>query len=80
MHTLLLAVGRGDTSAFSDLYDRTAAQILGMVTAAHPGLATAADVCERIFLQVWRLAPRFDPTNETAAAFILRIAATALAR
>ena len=57
---LLLRVGRGDQSAFEDLYDRVIGTVLGMARRVLRDEAQAEEVAQEVMVEVWRTAPRFD--------------------
>lgn len=69
LDAVLERVGRGDESAFCDLYDRIRPAILALlVRRGH-----TADVEEHFsdaLVRIWRTAPRFDPTRQTARRWI----------
>lgn len=68
---LVRDVARGDRAAFHALYDRVAGQVYGL---AYKGLNDAAEAeraAEQALVEVWRTAPRFDPTNGNPIAWIL---------
>ncbi|NQX37164.1 sigma factor [Herbiconiux sp. VKM Ac-2851] len=71
LETLLAQAGGGDEAAFSELYDRSAAHVLGLIAAMHPD--TAAQLCQDAYLEIWRQAPLFTRRSTSAVTFILRI-------
>ncbi|MFC4945024.1 hypothetical protein [Pseudonocardia sp. GCM10023141] len=69
---LLAAAGHGDVDAFAAFYDLTAAMVFGLMRGA---LGKETDVAEqataRAYLQVWRSAPSFHPSDGPATALLL---------
>ena len=63
-----------DQSAFSTLFKATSARVHGLAYRVTGCVQLAEEVTEDTFFQVWRQAPRFDPTRGTAMAWIMTIA------
>jgi RNA polymerase sigma-70 factor (ECF subfamily) len=70
---LLCAVGEGDEGAFARLYDLVVPRVLGLTRRVLRDPAQAEEVTQEILVEVWRTAPRFDPTKGSALAWILTI-------
>lgn len=73
----LLLVGRtaaGDRDAFGRLYDRHAALALGVLTRMLGDRATAEEILQETFLQVWQQARRFDAALGRPRSWILMMA------
>ena len=70
---LLQRSARGDESAFATVYDAVAAKAYGLALRVVRDPAQAEEVVQESFLEVWRLAARFDPERGSAAAWILTI-------
>lgn len=68
---LLVAAGRGDLGALAAFYDRTAPAVLGLLRAVLGAAPQAERAAERVYLRVWRTAPRFDPAGGSAYALLL---------
>jgi RNA polymerase sigma-70 factor, ECF subfamily len=68
---LLGEVAKGDETAFRALYDRTSAQVLGVVTRVVRDPAQSEEVMQEVLLAVWRNAARFDPAAGSANAWIM---------
>lgn len=66
--------GRGDGSAFGELYDLTSRLVFGVVVQVVRDPAMAEEVAQEVYLELWRLAPRFDPGRGSARAWIAAIA------
>ncbi|WP_162259834.1 sigma factor [Nocardioides sp. Soil777] len=65
---LLVAAGRSDTAAFAELYDALAPRVLGLALQVLGEPRRAEEVAEAAFLEMWRTAPHFDPTQGSALA------------
>lgn len=70
---LLERVARGDRAAFAALYDRCADQVYGLVRRIIRDPAQSEEVTQEVLLEVWRLAPRFDPGRGSARGWILTL-------
>jgi RNA polymerase sigma-70 factor (ECF subfamily) len=70
---LLRLVARGDESAFNSLYDLLAPRVFGLARRVLRDPAQAEEVAQEALVEVWRNAPRFDPTRGSAAAWVLTI-------
>jgi RNA polymerase sigma-70 factor (ECF subfamily) len=57
---LLWEAGRGDQAAFADLYDALAPLVHGIVLRVLRDPAQSEEVTQEAFLELWRLAPRYD--------------------
>lgn len=71
---LLLRVRFGDQTAFADLYDRTAARVLGLVRRVLIDAAQSEEVTQEVFLEIWQSSSRFDPNRGSATSWILTMA------
>jgi RNA polymerase sigma-70 factor (ECF subfamily) len=70
----LRATAQGDQSAFADLYDLCSPSVYGLIRRIVRDRAQSDEVLQEVMLEVWRLAPRFDPSLGSAAAWIMTIA------
>jgi RNA polymerase sigma-70 factor (ECF subfamily) len=70
----LLGSARGDAQAFATLYDLVAPAVYGLVRRILRDRAQSDEVMQEVMLEVWRLAPRFDPQRGSASAWIMTIA------
>ncbi|MDO7868415.1 sigma factor [Nocardioides jiangxiensis] len=68
---LLLQSGRGDPDAFAQLYDVTCGPVYRLAVSL-VGEANADEVLVQAYVEAWRTAPRFDPAQGTALAWLLR--------
>lgn len=71
---LLFAVARGDQAAFAELYDRVAGTVHGVVRKVVRDPAQSEEVTQEVFVEVWRIAVRFDPAKGSARTWILTMA------
>ena len=71
---LLARVAAGDRAAFATLYDHTAATVHGVAERVLRDRELAADVTQDVMIEVWRIAPRFDPERGSALAWIATLA------
>lgn len=71
---LLRQAGLGDREAFTALYDLVAGQVYGLVRRVLRDPAQSEEVAQEVLLEVWRLAPRFDPERGGARAWIMTMA------
>jgi RNA polymerase sigma-70 factor (ECF subfamily) len=71
---LLVRTARGDTTAFSTLYDRVTPSVFGLVRRILRNPAQSEEVTQEVMLDVWRTATRYDAARGSAHAWILTIA------
>jgi RNA polymerase sigma-70 factor, ECF subfamily len=71
---LLQRVGRGDQAAFADLYDGVAPLVHGVVLRIVRDPTQAEEVVQEVFVELWRVAPRFDPAKGTVTSWVATIA------
>jgi len=71
---LMQRVGRGDQAAFGDLYDNVAALVHGVVLKIVRDPSQAEEVVQEVFVELWRIAPRFDPAKGTVTSWVATIA------
>ncbi len=57
---LLSRSGRGDQSAFAELYDRLAPLLYGVVVKVVRDPSQSEEVTQEAFIELWRLAPRYE--------------------
>ena len=66
-------MGRGDEGALADLYDETSTLVYGMALSIMQSPSLATRLTQDIYAEVWRLAPRYSP-SEGALAWLLSTA------
>jgi len=57
---LLVAAGEGDRDAFTAFYQQTSYRVFGMAMRMMGNRATAEDIAQEVYLQVWSIAERYD--------------------
>jgi RNA polymerase sigma-70 factor, ECF subfamily len=68
---LLGRVAAGDRSAFSELYDRIAPRVFGLVKRLLRDHAQSEEVTQEIFLEIWQSASRYEPNKGGAMSWVL---------
>ncbi|MBW3619396.1 MAG: sigma-70 family RNA polymerase sigma factor [Actinobacteria bacterium] len=71
---LLGAVARGDQEAFSELYDRVAGKVYGVIRRVLRDPSQSEEVAQEVLVEVWRTATRFDPDRGSAVTWIMVMA------
>jgi RNA polymerase sigma-70 factor, ECF subfamily len=71
---LLRRVSLGDRNAFASLYDELSPQVFGVVRRVVCDPAQSEEVTQEVFVEVWRIAHRFDPDRGSASTWVLTIA------
>jgi len=67
---LLLRVADGDQAAFADWYDATSPTVFGIVLRVLRDRAQAEEVAQEVYVEAWRLAGRFDPTQGSSVSWL----------
>ena len=70
----MAAIARGDQDAFAALYDELAATVHGVVLRVVRDPARSEEITQEVFVELWRLAPRFDGTRGTVKAWACTVA------
>lgn len=68
---LLQRIATGDRAAFSDLYDRLASRVFGLVKRLLRDPAQSEEVTQEIFLEIWQHASRYEAARGSATSWIL---------
>lgn len=71
---LLQRVGRGDQVAFAQLYDSMAGLVHGVVLRVVRDPSHTEEVVQEVFVELWRVAPRFDAERGTVTSWVATIA------
>jgi RNA polymerase sigma-70 factor (ECF subfamily) len=71
IESLLRDVAGGDRTAFAELYDRTSARVMGLVTRLLRDRAQSEEVTQEVYLEIWQQAPRFDANRGSGMAWVL---------
>lgn len=71
---LLRRAGRGDQSAFARLYDALSPLVYGVVLKVVRDPSHAQEVTQEVFVELWRLAARFDGTKGNAKTWAATLA------
>ena len=72
--TLMQRAGKGDEHAFAAVYDELSAIVYGVVLRVVRNPALAEEVAQEAFVEMWRVAPRFDSTRGTVRGWASTIA------
>ena len=72
--SLLLRAGRGDQTAFADLYDELSPMVHGVVRKVVRDPAISEEVTQEVFVELWRLAARFDGSKGSARSWAATLA------
>lgn len=68
---LLRRVARGDAAAFADVCDEVSGAVYGLVSRVIPDPGQAERVAADVLLDVWRSAPRFNPSENSGLSWIM---------
>jgi RNA polymerase sigma-70 factor (ECF subfamily) len=71
---LLSQVADGDRAAFEQLYTLMSPAVFGLALRVLRDRAQAEEVAQEAFLEMWRLAARYDPARGGATAWMLTLA------
>ncbi len=71
---LLRRAGRGDQSAFAALFDELSPMVHGVVLRVVRDPSQAEEVTQEVFVELWRLAARFDGTRGSARSWATTLA------
>lgn len=71
---LLARAGLGDHAAFATLYERTSAQLLGVVLRIQRDRSLAEDILQEVYVNVWRAASGFDAAQSQPLTWLTSIA------
>jgi RNA polymerase sigma-70 factor (ECF subfamily) len=71
---LLRRAGRGDQTAFAELYDALSPLVHGVVLKVVRDPAQSEEVAQEVFVELWRLAARFDETRGSVTSWVATVA------
>lgn len=71
---LLLAVGKGDSQAFDNLYQLTSGKLFGICQRMLVQRSDAEDVLQEIYILVWRKAALYDPERGNPITWLAMLA------
>src|SRR4051812_21414933 len=71
---LLGRAGRGDHAAFAELYDALAPLLHGIVLKVVRDPAQSEEVTQEAFIELWRLAPRYEESRGSVRAWATTLA------
>lgn len=71
---MIIRSGRGDQAAFAELYDATAPLVHGIVLKVVRDPSQSEEVVQEVFVEIWRLAPRYDGTRGTVTSWMATVA------
>jgi RNA polymerase sigma-70 factor (ECF subfamily) len=72
--TSIAKVAAGDQAAFAALYDELAPSVFGVVRRVLRDPSQAEEVTQEVFVEIWRLAGRFDPQRGSVRTWAVTIA------
>jgi RNA polymerase sigma-70 factor, ECF subfamily len=72
--SLIASAADGDRSAFATLYDALAPTVYGVARRVLRDPSQAEEVAQEVFVEIWRLATRFDPTRGSVRTWAVTIA------
>jgi RNA polymerase sigma-70 factor (ECF subfamily) len=71
---LLVKSGRGDVQAFATLYDQLSPLVHGVVMRVVRDPAQSEEVTQEVFVELWRLAARYEESRGTVRAWATTVA------
>ncbi|MER5722715.1 sigma-70 family RNA polymerase sigma factor [Streptomyces sp. NPDC002418] len=74
LQELLVQVARGDLDAFTQVYDQVSGPVLGLVRSVLRDPAQSEEVAQEVLVEVWRTAPRYQPSRGSAMNWVLTLA------
>lgn len=74
LEAVVADAGRGDEAAFSEFYDLTSSMLYGIVVRVLRDPTMAEEVTQESYIELWRLAPRFDAAKGSAKSWASTVA------
>ena len=71
---MLRRAGRGDQAAFAELYDALSPLVHGVVLKVVRDPAQSEEVTQEVFVELWRLAARFDESRGSVTSWVATVA------
>ncbi|MFE3187985.1 sigma-70 family RNA polymerase sigma factor [Nocardia sp. NPDC059240] len=71
---LVVSIGGGDRAAFTELYRLTSHRVFGLALRMLGNRATAEEVTQEVYLQIWVLAGRYDATISSPIGWLMMLA------
>ncbi|WP_083750946.1 sigma-70 family RNA polymerase sigma factor [Kribbella sp. ALI-6-A] len=71
---LMARVARGDSDAFTQLYDQMAPRVFGLIRRVLRNPAQSEEVTQEVMVEVWRTATRYDADRGSPTSWILTMA------
>lgn len=71
---LVLRVGKGDKSAFSNLYERTSAKLFGVICRILKKRELAEEALQDTYVKIWEQAGKYDPAVASPITWMCTIA------
>lgn len=71
---LLQQTATGDLAAFEGVYRELSGRVFGIARRVVLDEAQAEEICQEVFLEVWRTCSRYDRSRGSVAAWVLTIA------
>lgn len=70
---LVRRVGKGDEQALAELYDRYAGLLTSLSRNILHDTSDAEETLQEVFVQVWKQAPRYDPSRSSVSTWLVLI-------
>lgn len=71
---LMARVARGDTQAYSRLFDLVSPRVYGLVRRVLRNPAQSEEVAQEVMIEVWKTAARYDAARGSVCSWVLTIA------
>lgn len=71
---LLLAVAKGDQTAFARLYDMISSRVFGLILRVLVDRSQSEEVLQEVFLEIWQSASKFAPNKGQGRSWVFTMA------